>query len=490
MGNPGNLMGRTRSFNTGKFDYTIIMSEPENFTLQLRSLIAAKAQQLSSTATAEMKENWRSYQTNLESVYSLLIKKGLFREDPYKKDHQIAEIVPPKDAPLGESYKEDELSVRLSEFTSLLDYINHYSSFSVDSMDLKQIKKLHATLNFIRFADFSTNSTKNTTRALAEVIDKVKKGSDQLAAGAIQSSINQLGEIMKRLEKNLKELSQFKREEYKLQVREQVLDQIDMGNSVPHEIFTKSIKKEFQRRRLPIPFYPELIEEIYQESFTSDGALLQDKVLSSLQVKKQANALKKADADLRPMLVDALRILANSTRHIDTALDKIRSNSSLIENRPKSFMEKFKEWIVSMTSGKTERLVYELEIIDPATSMHVTKNIDFESFMTSSIKKTKNLNGILTKGSALYQKLMGASEDQLFSFLDKSSRDISDINRTMDALDTFFKTEVNRYERDKIRGVKNEVAAVKGNLHNASQKKHEYVAKKEERDQLKKLGIQ
>jgi hypothetical protein len=466
------------------------MSDDINFTQQLRTSIMARAQQLDQSVASEMKDNWRSYQTNLEAVYGLLIKKGLLREDPYKKDHHIAEILAPKDAPLGESYKEDELSVRLSEFTSLLDYINHYSSFSVGNLDLKQLKQLHGTLNFIRFTDFSPNSTKNTTRAFAEVVEKIKKGSDQLASGAIQSSLNQLSEIVRKLEKNLKELSQFKREEYKLQVREQVLDRLDIGNSVPHEIFISQLKKEFQKQKLNVPFYSELIEEIYSESFGENGEELRQKVLGAVEVKKKESSIRSNQAELKPLLIDALRALANSTRHIDTALEKIRSNSALIENRPKSFMEKFKEWVVAMTSGKQEKIIYEIELVDPATSIHHTKSLDFDAFMASAVKKTKSLNGLLTKGSTLYQKLMNASEEQVFSFLDKSSRDVMEINKTMDALDTFFKTEVSRYERDKIRGIKNEVAAVKGSIHNASQKKHEYVAKKEERDQLKKLGIQ
>jgi hypothetical protein len=352
------------------------------------------------------------------------------------------------------------------------------------------LKQLHGTLNFIRFTDFSPNSTKNTTRAFAEVVEKIKKGSDQLASGAIQSSLNQLSEIVRKLEKNLKELSQFKREEYKLQVREQVLDRLDIGNSVPHEIFISQLKKEFQKQKLNVPFYSELIEEIYSESFGENGEELRQKVLGAVEVKKKESSIRSNQAELKPLLIDALRALANSTRHIDTALEKIRSNSALIENRPKSFMEKFKEWVVAMTSGKQEKIIYEIELVDPATSIHHTKSLDFDAFMASAVKKTKSLNGLLTKGSTLYQKLMNASEEQVFSFLDKSSRDVMEINKTMDALDTFFKTEVSRYERDKIRGIKNEVAAVKGSIHNASQKKHEYVAKKEERDQLKKLGIQ
>lgn len=461
-----------------------------DFNEQLRNAITAKAHHLNKSSSPALKDLWRSYQANIEAVYSLLLKKGLLREDPYKKDHHVAEIVAPKDEQLTDSYKDDEVSVRLSEFTSLLDYINHYSSFAVDALDLKILKNLHGTLNYIRFSDFSTNSTKPTTRALADVVEKIKRGSDQLSIGAIQSSLSQLGSIVRDIEKHLKEMTKFKREEYKLQVRQLVLSYVDAGNSISLEIFLKEIKREFQKRKPGIPFFPELIEEIYNESYTEQAESAQSDVLSGLAIEKPQLKGQQHKEDLKIVLIDALRSLATATRHIDTSLDRLKYNSALLENRPKTFMDKFKDWIISLTSNTQSPLVYEVEIIDPSTSVHVTKSINFNSFIESATKRSRTLNGMLAKGSPLFQKLMNASEDQVYSYLDKSSKEVSEINLNLDALDTFFKTEVNRYERDKIRGVKNEVAAVKNSLHNAVQKKHEYLAKKEEREQLKKLGIQ
>jgi hypothetical protein len=61
------------------------MSDSANYTAQLREAVTARGAQLNQTVTSEMKENWRSYHMNLEAVYSLLLKKGLLREDPYKR---------------------------------------------------------------------------------------------------------------------------------------------------------------------------------------------------------------------------------------------------------------------------------------------------------------------------------------------------------------------------------------------------------------------
>ncbi len=467
------------------------MSEEISFEVQLRQAVNSRSRQLGQGTIAEIKESWRAFQANLESVYSLLLKKGLLREDPYKKDRKVTEIVAPKDAHLSESNKEEEVSIRLSEFTAVVDFMNNYSSFSVETLNLKQIKNLHGILNFISFTDFTPNSAKknHTTRALAEFTNKIKKRSDQLTAGAMQSNLDQLNAISKRLEQNLKDISVFKREEYKLQVREEILGGLDLDNSVTVEIFMSEIRKQFQHHQGQIPYFPELLQEIHAEEFSKSGKELREKILSSLSAQKKDSKPAAAKADLKPLLTEALKILANSTRHMDTALEKMQANHGLLNNRPKSFMEKFKKWIIQLTNGKEERIIYEIELVDPATSAHITKNLDYNNFMANTAKKAKGLNALLQKSSPLVQKLATASEEQLFSFLDKTYREISDINKTMDALDTYFKAETDRYARDKIRGVKNEVAAIKGNLQTTSQKKHEYVAKKEEADQLRRLGI-
>ena len=59
----------------------------------------------------------------------------------------------------------------------------------------------------------------------------------------------------------------------------------------------------------------------------------------------------------------------------------------------------------------------------------------------------------------------------------------------MPALDTYFKSETTRSQRALIKGIKLEIGAVKNAVVKANQKKHEYVSRKEEVEQLKKLGI-
>jgi hypothetical protein len=81
------------------------------------------------------------------------------------------------------------------------------------------------------------------------------------------------------------------------------------------------------------------------------------------------------------------------------------------------------------------------------------------------------------------------NETQLLGYLEKNIRELQSLHKTLGALDDFFKTAVDQEDRDKVRGIKPELATIKNAVIKANQKRHEYSAQKEEEEQLKRLGI-
>ena len=60
----------------------------------------------------------------------------------------------------------------------------------------------------------------------------------------------------------------------------------------------------------------------------------------------------------------------------------------------------------------------------------------------------------------------------------------------MTALDEFFLDALNDPEvRNKARSIKTELTTIRNGIIKANQKKHEYIAQKEEEEQMKRLGI-
>lgn len=466
------------------------MSSDQEFRAQLQAAVQQKFGYVNTQVLGTLKENFRSLHSNFRALMQLCQKKGILKEDPYKKERQISEVTPPADSPFAESYKEDELAIRLSEYDSQFEFLNHYTSFNLEHLGLRELKALLGMIRFVRWTEFSTNSTRPTTRVFAEILDKIRKGSDSFSAGAVNSSLNQCTKIAKEITEQLKQITYLKREEYKLDVREKILSRWDLGTAMPTDMFMKEIKRAFPGAGMTQPFFPELIEEIYAEDFGESMEEGRKQALKNLEVPQRTQNQGPAATLLKENLIEGLRSLGTASRHIDIAVGKLKENSLLLESRPKGLMERFREWIVQLSSGRQTEIIYEIEFVDMITSAHTSKEINFTSFCASVEKKSRVLQGFLNKQSPAFQKVRAADEDQLFALLEKNISDLSEIVKHFDAFDAFFKTEVGRLNRDQVRGIKNDTLAIQNSLAAASQKKHEFVARREEIDQLKKLGIQ
>jgi hypothetical protein len=86
-------------------------------------------------------------------------------------------------------------------------------------------------------------------------------------------------------------------------------------------------------------------------------------------------------------------------------------------------------------------------------------------------------------------KLQSMQDEQLISFLERNIRDLQSYHKTLTALDEYFKAEVGKQDREKVRGIKPELGTIKNAIIRANAKRHEYSAQKEEEDQLKRLGV-
>jgi len=81
------------------------------------------------------------------------------------------------------------------------------------------------------------------------------------------------------------------------------------------------------------------------------------------------------------------------------------------------------------------------------------------------------------------------SEDQAYKFLQRNIEELQRALRTFAALEEYFKSEIQGESKARVRSIRVEMTTVKGAVIKANQKKHEYVAQREELEQMKRLGI-
>ncbi len=469
------------------------MEQGSEFVMQLAPALERRRDYIETKLMAELKEQFRLMQTSFQSIYNILLRKSLVNEDPYKLDKKISEITIPSKDPFTESAKNEQLSIRLSDYDLQLDFINSYYEFSLNTLAMDDIKKVAELVKYIRWEQVTETSSNLITRTLAAVLGRIKQGSDDLSTKIVGDALTQLSKVSKKILSLLKETSSYHREQYKLEFREKVLPEVKLSPAIvqqKQEDALKLVKQKYPKLMENTPFYQALIIEVLQEEYSENADEMKQTLLEQIDVQSDQPKKKKQEVSFSTYILDGIRMLASSGTHLEAAIKKLEENNDFLVNRKLSFGEKFKRWLTKISKKKPSALIYEIEYFDNDSVHAKTEKLNFTKFLEDAKKRTAVLANLVSKMSSQYRKIEQAPEEKAFEFLTSNLTDVQLILRRLPALDAYFKTEVPKEQRNLVRGIKMEINAIKNAYVKANQKRHEYVSKKEEREQLKKLGIE
>lgn len=459
----------------------------------LEERLLAKAETLDRVELPKLKEAFKLFQTAFQGIHAVLLRKGVVQTDPYKFDLKISEVQTPPENPFAESEKIEQISIRLSQFDSYLDFLNGYYQFSVDFLTMGRVKRLINLTKYFNFLQFSETSTQLNTRCLAEIIGLVRKGTDPLSTGIIGEGLLSLERTSREIFQILKSLTLYHKERYKLDIRQLVLAGLPLNRErvITHrDEVLRTVKKKFAETMGDRPFYAELVEEVLAEDHSSDGPNLRDDILAQLQVKEE----KKADAartrNFKAIVLDGARVLAGAGYQLEEAIRKLRENSLLLESQNRTFLGQMRKMIRRLFNPTEDNVVYQVDYSDPITAEHRREEIDFTRLSEEIARRGRIFSSMMARNSQSWQRVASAPEEQAYRFLEKGLEDIQRYYRRLSALDEHFKNEITDPEsKPRVRGIKVELAALKTSIVKANQKKHEYVAQKEEIEQMRRLGI-
>jgi hypothetical protein len=415
-------------------------------------------------------------------LYNLFLKKGLIHEDPYKHEAKIGEIQIPETGAFVEAKRTEQLSIRLSNYDNQLDFLVNFYQFSVDFLTLDQIKKILALVKYIDWVHLNTDSSSANTRAVTEFINQLKPGGDPLAVTLIKECLGDLNRTTPHIFTILKEITEFQREDYKLAVRLN----ITAGTTLDQSTAMSHIRKKFAAAMPGKPFYPDLLEELIKEDYSKEGPALQGKVLQSLQMPESKPKVVKAPVSFKNILVEGLMVIGSVASTLAEIHPKFEENVNLLQNRRKTLWEKIQQILKEMLHKEPDPIIYDVEYIDNIKGGSVKEKVNYNNFSGDMERKTRSLAGITHSGWA---KLESLQDEQLMTLLERSIRDVQSLHKTLSALDDFFKLVVDKEDREKLKGIKPELATIKNAIIKANQKRHEYSAQKEEEEQLKRLGV-
>lgn len=469
------------------------MEQTNAFTDQLFHAITERQQLFDSFLLPKLMEEYRITHSATKTVQTVLVKKGLLHENPYKYDSKIGDIETPSEDTYTDSERAGAIGQRLSQYESMLDFIVNNYQFTCDFLTTARVSKLVQLNRTFSWEAFSTNSSRANTKGLADFVVSLRSGGDPLSISIINDALTQLSRASLAITKTLKGLTEFHRERYKIAVRKLVLPGVIID---PSTIVTggmtnavREVKKSFAVSMKDQPFYSELIEEILKEEYSPDHSVLQQELLARLASTKP-NASKSAEAEsFKPVLMDGIRTVGSISPQLEEIAVKLQENQTLLLSVEKSFMEKFVEIFRKAFNIPEERQEIAITTVDPATQTGKREVIDFSSFIDALKHRSKVLTALTLKSSAPYQKVEMMQEQQILDLLTRHVAELNTILKQCSGLDDYFKQESSAATRERIRGVKVEISAIRNSLVKANQCRAEYASQVEELQQLKKLGI-
>ncbi|GHV44792.1 hypothetical protein AGMMS49546_29330 [Spirochaetia bacterium] len=458
------------------------MAENNDYPRILFEALTARADWIEKSELSKLKDELRTFQTSYSIIYNIFLKKKLINEDPYKQEAKISELEVPNSSSFSDAERVEQMSIRLANYDNQLDFLVNFYQFNVEFLNLDRIKRILGLIKFIDWVHLIPDSPSPVTQAVAEMTISAKNGLDPLSLSLIGESLTKLSRATGSVLQYLKLLSDYHRESYKSAVRTAVTFEMSAADAT-----VGNIKKKFAAAMPGKPFYPDLIEELIKEDYTKDGSVLREKILKSLQVPNSKPKTAKAVVSFNAILIGGLQVIGSVSPTLLEIGLKIDDNEALIANRKQSLWHKIQRLIQQMMKKEPEPVVFDLQYTDPSRGTTTREKVNYGNLRSDMERKARLLGGFSSKAAAA--KLEAMSEEQLTQLLDRNIRDVQNFHKTLTALDDFFKADASKEERDKVRGIKPELATMKNAIVRANQLRHEFSAQKEEEEQMKKLGL-
>lgn len=452
-----------------------------NYVETLEQVLEARKEWLERSELVKLKENLRTFHTSFASLYNIYLKKKLIDEDPYKQEAKISELEVPDSSAFQDAKRIEQLSIRLSNYDNQLDFLVNFYQLGVDFLNLERIKRIVGLVRYIDWTALSPDSQLIMTKSVSELTIHAKTGVDALTMSIIAESLSRISKSTVLAINILKDLNNYYKERYKLSVRQKITSSMSAA-----EANLENIKKKMPTAMPGSPFYRELIEDIIKEDYSPGGSDLRDIVLNSMKVAEEKPKAVKPAVNYKNILLDGIQVIGGASTSLNEITVKLDENQSVIENRKKSFFQMIKELIKQITNAAPDEVIYEVEYLDNAKGIKVKERVNFYQLRDEIDKKSKILASFV-RGPA-YNKLAAMTEEQIITYLERNIRDVQTFHKILNALDDYFKTNTEAEEREKIKGFKPELSALKNSIVKANQLRYEYNAQKEEEEQMRRLG--
>ena len=468
------------------------MSTENNFKNNLYEAAEKKVALIDSTVMPKMLEDYRSIHSSIQGLMNLFESKKLILPDPYKQEIRLADINIPPTEDFSDSEGATVFGIRISEYELSLDFLCNYGLFTVQALTPERIKKLFNFNAFIDWNSLNHFNHQSNSRYFGVIINSVKNSGDSMAIGILNNVLTVTTKKFNDINKELKALSNIQKELYKIEVRKNILDDLEVSKKYEATNGVGAleiIKKHFPALMSKKKFYANIIEEIIKEDFDPDKESLRNAVLEVFhtETKKQVKVEEKIDT--KAMILDVVKIMSSFSAPLMTIQKKIEENHELYQAEKKTNWDKFVSALRLAFGIKPKPIEYKIKTIDMLSNIEKSETIDYYNFIDELQRLTRSFAALNVENSAVFKKLEKELEDEILVFVQKKLGAVQPMYGTLVGFDNFFKSSVHQANRSKVKGLKIDLDLLKNNLLKANKSKAEYVSTITFEKQMDKLGV-
>lgn len=470
------------------------MDDRNEYYDKLITALENKAADLDRTTIPKLREHIHGFEASVSAIYRFLIDKSLLHNDPYKGERSVTEIQVPPTEPISDADITSEVSQRLSRYVSQWEFLVNLFHVSLDNLSLKTVKLLIDLLDYIRWTEFSVNSISQLTGALSRIVERVSWMNDPMAGKIMSSSATHLRELTNSIKFDLKIITVFLKEQYKLQVRQKITGTMNIDTEKYRRnptLVMDNVKFEFSHKMKGSGLYKELIYELLEEDYGTAAVKLREAALDRLKVTKAAaKKKKKTGPDNKAALMGILEKMARAGDPIQSSLVKMIENSRGIQERKKGLGERLSEIFLSLFGKSDNTVEYDIKIKDMVTGSVRLEVLDFSRFSGITMKRARALRELQDHNSPTYNNARSASPEQLQDYIEKNLNELKKIHRKLSGLDDYFQSKAVPEElRENMKGSSLNLQSLKLVIAETMKALAEFRTRKEEEEQLRKLGI-
>lgn len=439
------------------------LSNDELITLKTKLL--SREEEVIEGELQKLDTSFRGFCSSFNTLYKTMCDEKIIKKDPYGSENQLESLNLPDESQIPYNEEEYAISIRLSHFYCLLNYIKENITFTLEFLTPLNIAKLFNIGTFINWDRvFHPQPEGINTEGLNKLLFIYQKNiNNNFVISTLKATAGHIHNYSQDFLLLLSDIKQYNIEIQKLWIRENILPNIKLPPVLNGENKERGYELIYQEaKNIDYKLDSTIINAIIQEDFTEDGDKIRtERINSVLNIGVEESTeddLNNKEPTKESVLQETLCEITKISYQLNSIIEKIEENSTLYRESTYGIIDIILDYLKYNIFKSKRETIYTIKVKDSLSNKLIEKELKLEILINKIQIYNKKLDNYLDSSSIEYIELFSDTNENISKELHNLLSTASYIYKTVNALDSFFKLDI-----DEPRGMQIELKAIKIN---------------------------